>query len=202
MKRYVFMILAAALSCIFLAGCGSGKVKNYDRTTFLFQKDQSVEVVSVESFREDYYDAEELEKQVDDALNEVNSYFERVVKNGLAVEDGVARLDLTYSDSSSYEKLNSCPLYYGTLAGAGQQGYDTSSFMGISSVDKKGTPLTESEATDMDDNIVIIISEPADIITDSAIIYASGNVEVTGKKEASAADSVSASQPAYLILKK
>ena len=191
-------LLLAGEACL-LSGCGKSADK-YERTTFIFGKDQSVEVIYVEDFDRDYYDAQELEEQVDAQISSFNSLFTKVDRKSLSVEDGKARLDLSFTDSDAYEDFNDVPLYYGTLAGAGQKGYDTASFIGLSSTAKKGEPLSASEATDMDDVPVIIVCEPGDLITTANIAYVSDNVSVDGKKRASVSDTVSEEAPALIIL--
>ena len=73
-RPIVQMILILSLGLV-LAGCaGPVKVdlKELSGSTMFFQKDNQLEVVSVESFSEDYYNAEELKNQITAWLGEFN----------------------------------------------------------------------------------------------------------------------------------
>ena len=125
-RPIVQMILILSLGLV-LAGCaGPVKVdlKELSGSTMFFQKDNQLEVVSVESFSEDYYNAEELKNQITAWLGEFNRSGDKVAFKDLVVADGIAKLDLKYKNSEAYESLNGIKTYYGTLAGAGQKGYE------------------------------------------------------------------------------
>lgn len=201
-RPIVQMILFLSLGLV-LAGCaGPVKVdlKELSGSTMFFQKDNQLEVVSVESFSEDYYNAEELKNQITAWLGEFNRSGDKVAFKDLVVADGIAKLDLKYKNSEAYESLNGIKTYYGTLAGAGQKGYDTNLFIGAVSAENPNKILTATAATDMDDVTVIILSQPIAIRTYEKIRFASTNVSIIDRQSAVATEDTSAAHPAVLIL--
>lgn len=206
-RKRLAAILCALLTMAFAlsaAGCGAGDpkvdAKDLSRSTALFLKDNSIEVISVEGFAQNYYSEKELENQVKAWVGEFNRSGERVQLKSIEVDKNIARMDLVYKNSEAYEDLNGTAAYYGTMAGAGQKGYDTNLFIGTVSVQNTNKFLTASAATDMDDVKVIILSQPIAVCTADKIRYVSTNVTLTGEKEAVASEDTSEQHPAVLIL--
>ncbi|MBQ9644365.1 MAG: OB-fold nucleic acid binding domain-containing protein [Lachnospiraceae bacterium] len=196
------MILILSMG-LMLAGCASPvkvDMKELTGSTMFFLKDNQIEVVSVEGFSEDYYNEEELKNQITAWVGEFNRNGDKVSFKALDVEDGTAKLDLKYKNSEAYEDLNKIRTYYGTLAGAGQKGYDTNLFIGAVSAENPNKILTATAATDMDDVTVIILSQPIAIRTYEKIRFASTNVSIIDRQSAVATEDTSVSHPAVLIL--
>lgn len=110
MKKQGCVILLLTIACVVLVtGCGKKKDKKTTTTeekitaTFTVAQDNSFEVVYEEDFKEDYYNKDELDSMVDRELQEFNNnYGTGVIKSGLEIKDGRAKLILKFPDYASY----------------------------------------------------------------------------------------------------
>ena len=203
-KRSSLLILAAAAAIIVIAvilvliavtdSVGSNE---YTASTVELLKNGKIRVTSVESFDQDYYDAEELEETVKDAISE---YGDGVSQDYLDVSDGSAKLILTYDSAEDYVAFNGTDLFFGTVAEAEEAGYDFQSIMSAVSQEDTSKILTEATLDQLLENEVLILFEQADVVTWKDMLYATSNLGVTDSTHATAIDTISDETPAIVIL--
>lgn len=191
-------IAATAMMTTLLTGCGD-KLSDAAVSTVSFQKDGSVETVTVEDFGEDYYSEDELAQTISEELSKYNTTQEAVKNKELKVKDGTAKLTMEYAEGTDYASFNDCVFYYGSVSGAVLAGYDLSGVMNAVSREDTNKVLVIKDLDTLAKNKMIILTEPYEIRTYAKILYASSNVTVTEDKEASV-QNASESDPAILIL--
>ena len=157
----------------------------------------------MESFAEDYYDANELKKTVRDAVDAYNAEngSRSVVQNSLQVKDQMARLVLTYKSAEDYRGFNDTDLFVGTVKDAEDSGYDFESIMSAVSHADSSRILNQATLDQLLENEVIILSEQVNVVTPRGILYATPNLGVTDETHASPVDVISKDEPAIVILK-
>lgn len=201
-RNRMILIIAAvlvvfALVLAFIAVTDTIGSTDYTASTIEFLRNGKVRVTSVEAFDQDYYDAEELEETISEAIAE---YGDGVSQEYLDVSDGTAKLVLTYDSAEDYVAFNSVDLFTGTVAEAEEAGYDFQSIMSAVSQEDTSKILTEATLDQLSDNVVIILFEQADIVTYQDMLYATSNLGVTDSTHATAIDTISEDTPAIVIL--
>lgn len=193
--------MALALTAAVLAGCsGGGGLSDAQENTARFGDDGRIEVVVVESFTESYYDEDELSQQIEQELDAYNSGGQAVENKGLTVSDGTARLTLSYVSSDDYTAFNGQEMYFGTVSGAQEAGYELTSLLSAVSTQDPNKILASKDLETLADSHIVIVTEPFHIETPYDILYASDNVMITAAAEADVTGEVSVQEPAMLIL--
>ena len=177
--------------------------EDYAESTAEFCRNGSIRITSVESFAEDYYDANELKKTVRDAVDAYNAEngSRSVVQNSLQVKDQMAKLVLTYKSAEDYRSFNDTDLFVGTVKDAEDSGYDFESIMSAVSHADSSRILNQATLDQLLENEVIILSEQVNVVTPRGILYATPNLGVTDETHASPVDVISKDEPAIVILK-
>ena len=98
-KSVCFVLLACMISA--LAGCGSVPKES----TLAIDKKGKITDTVVESFDKDFYDSEELQKEIESELAEYNKNFaaDHITMKKFEVKDGTATLQLVFDGSEYYE---------------------------------------------------------------------------------------------------
>lgn len=163
-----------------------------------FTKKGALTVTSVESFDKDYYDQTELQEAID---SEVAEYGDGVSAGDLTVENGTATLVMRYDSAADYVAFNDQEMFWGTLQEAEDAGYDLSGLSGTTNAQNKDETFGEGTALTLADNTLIVITEPLDILTPTAILYASSNLTIANSDYATVNGDISEDAPAIVILK-
>lgn len=177
--------------------------EEYTASTAEFRKNGSIRITTVESFAEDYYDADELKKTIRDA---VASYNEKngsgsVAEKSFKVEDQTAVLVLDYASAEDYSGFNDTSLFIGTVQEAQADGYDFESIMSAVSHADSSRILNQATLDQLSENEVIILTEQVNVVMPRGILYATPNLGVTDETHATAIDTISREKPAIVILK-
>lgn len=127
------VVLASVCSC---ASKKSAK-KSEDEATVIIDKDNTVSVTYTEEFKEDYYDKDELEAQVDREIEEFNASYAEDKANGMSkqslkLKDKKITLKLKFASYKDYEAYSAhyvsitknVKLFAGTYEDAVAAGYD------------------------------------------------------------------------------
>lgn len=127
------VVLASVCSC---ASKKSAK-KSEDEATVIIDKDNTVSVTYTEEFKEDYYDKDELEAQVDREIEEFNANYAEdkasgMSKQSLKLKDKKITLKLKFASYKDYEAYSAhyvsitknVKLFAGTYEDAVAAGYD------------------------------------------------------------------------------
>lgn len=174
----------AVLSMSLLCGCSRFEP---DQTAISVKKDGAVLSYIKETFDKDYYNQDELESTIDKAIQDYNSVLgtENIKKKKFQVKDQIAELQIEYATGEDYSKFNGVTVYTGDVLGAYHSGYD---FRGTFQSVKKGVVTSENvsgnEILNSYNYGIIILDEALDVQVPGNIVYASSDVQVTGRNTA------------------
>lgn len=200
MKKKIFSLLyMIIMTTVILTGCKSDD-DSYDETTISIDKKGRVKEQVVESFNKDYYDVNELQNELNIAINDYNNSTPKeneIVLKNMKVENGSVYVTIQFSDTDAYSSLQNETLYYGTINDAYDLGYSMDvTLKGVENGDK----ISKIQIMGMSDRNIIIMSEPVKLQTASKIEYVSANVEVLSDNEARILNE--SGGLAYIVLKK
>lgn len=177
MKKYICIMLAAVFVFV-AAGCSKGdKVK---KTTLYVEEDGSATSAIVESLDKDYYSVNELEKWINEAVDEFNKTNKGSIEvEKCEVEDGNAKVTLEFASLKDYGDFNNVRAFNGTIEEAQKAGYNLEGEF----LSAKGKPsVTYAELEGSKSYYVLVIEEAQTVELENDILYASSNVKVKGKK--------------------
>ncbi len=190
------LISLCLLTCgiLLLSGCADSIP---EENTIAVDQKGTVTSTIVEDFDKEFYDADELESEIEQELAQYNENFEEdhVRVSIFKVEDAVATLQLVFDESKYYADYTGLTLFVGTLSEAKDEGYDLS----VDFVDQDGN-ATDVETLEGEENLKVLILEEAVNVRVSGKILAVGsgdNVTITGKREAVLAEA----KLSYIIYK-
>ncbi len=185
------LLLALVMLVGVFAGCGSSDVTE---NTIEVKKNGSITETLVETLDQDYYDEDELEAFIDDAISAYDGSAGSVKKKKFSVKDGVATLVLKYESSDAYAAFNETEMYAGTIVKALAEGYefdealyDVSGSTESDSTEDSlgGSQVSKSEVTGYPSYGVVVLKENTNVKVSGTIVYTTSNVEVLSKNEAS-----------------
>ncbi len=182
MKRLMALCLIMLLCIGVLSGCGD----SYDaeQSTVFILKDGKIITTDVEAFDETAYDQAGLETYINDHISAYTAvHGEDAVKlEELHVEEGTAKMTLSYATAKDYSEFNGFELFTGSMAEALAAGY---SFDGTFVEVKDGTLGGEVATTVFkgdDDYKVVVIKANARVSVKGKIAFVSSeNVTLEDK---------------------
>ncbi len=186
MKKFECMMFGLFLCIGLLAGCGE-TVEGESNIVYV-EKNGTVISLDVEELAEDYYDAEELESFVNDAVSEYTDEHGRssVKVRELNVEEGAARLEMQYKTAEDYSAFNGIELYQGKVIDSLAAGYVFDGEFAKVADGKVVGAATKQEIYTEEDLKVVIIRANTDVQVDGEICYVScENVKLTGTNRVS-----------------
>ena len=189
-------VLSLFLGTLALTACNA--VEGESSVSLL--KDGAVKATIVEDFDKSYYDKDELQQMI---LEEVVSYNRQLGEDAVSVdkvsvENGVARVEMTYADSESYAAFNDGVFFLGPVSEAQKAGYDLNKVF-ISSSDQLVT-AGMSDILEMSDAKILITDMKEPVVLDGKAVYVSSNVETDKKCKTVFFDETS-DEMAYIIYK-
>ena len=189
-------VLSLCLGTLALTACNA--VEGESSVSLL--KDGAVKATIVEDFDKSYYDKDELQQMI---LEEVVSYNRQLGEDAVSVdkvsvENGVARVEMTYADSESYAAFNDGVFFLGPVSEAQKAGYDLNKVF-ISSSDQLVT-AGMSDILEMSDAKILITDMKEPVVLDGKAVYVSSNVETDKKCKTVSFDETS-DEMAYIIYK-
>ena len=189
-------VLSLFLGTLALKACNA--VEGESSVSLL--KDGAVKATIVEDFDKSYYDKDELQQMI---LEEVVSYNRQLGEDAVSVdkvsvENGVARVEMTYADSESYAAFNDGVFFLGPVSEAQKAGYDLNKVF-ISSSDQLVT-AGMSDILEMSDAKILITDMKEPVVLDGKAVYVSSNVETDKKCKTVSFDETS-DEMAYIIYK-
>lgn len=181
LHRYAISFAGAACVCAMtLTGCGGDKQKD---TSLIISKDGKVTNTIFEAFDQEYYDIAELSDMAAEEISYYNSEYDtpriEIAEAEVIEDESVAKLVMTFENSSDYSHYNQTRLFYGTVQEAMDNGYELSSAL----VDKNGN-IIDLGSDDFLDKHIVITSEKTVIYTPYNIEYMTSGVALRDKKEA------------------
>lgn len=187
MKKFGCMVLGLCMVIGLFAGCGTATIEGESNVVYVGKKG-SVISLDIEELNQDYYDAEELENYVNDAVSEYNEAYGRnsVKVQELTVEEGTARLQMKYKTAADYSTFNGIELYQGKVIDSLAAGYVFDGEFARVEDGKVIGAATKQEIYTEDDLEVVIIRANTDVQVEGEICYVScENVELTGTNSVS-----------------
>lgn len=187
MKKFGCMVFGLCMVIGLFAGCGTATIEGESNVVYVGKKG-SVISLDIEELNQDYYDAEELENYVNDAVSEYNEAYGRnsVKVQELTVEEGTARLQMKYKTAADYSTFNGIELYQGKVIDSLAAGYVFDGEFARVEDGKVIGAATKQEIYTEDDLEVVIIRANTDVQVDGEICYVScENVELTGTNSVS-----------------
>lgn len=208
MRRCSKMFASACVlsAVVLLGGCGSDALKSVTATILQVQKDGSMKEAMVDSSEGETFTAEDVRTFIEEDLTEYvqDGGSDQVTLDSVSMEENVVRVDMSYGSYEEYADYHKTDCFYGTYSDAKVAGYTFDTQLEDNSGEVAA--LATIDAND-DGWHVLILQEAVDVVTPGNILYASTNVEITGKKTATikadeeSQDAVTIGSLAYIICK-
>lgn len=177
-KQKLGLALAAVL---LLSGCGG--IEKMTETTVTVDDKGTVEELLLEDFSDETYNEEELTAQINELVEAYNKEAgsEAVSVKSMQVKDKQAKVQLEYQSVADYRGFNQVDFFAGSVKEAQKEGYAFASDF----TDAKGKDASTAKIPDGCENQqVIIIREPMQVLVPGTILYVSKNMEVVNESQA------------------
>lgn len=181
MKRLVCALSGLLLSVGLLAGCGTSL--EADASLVYVDKKGGVISLDVEELGQAYYDEEELEEFVKEHVDAYTAEHGRssVKLEKIAVEDGTAKMQMSYGTAADYAGFNGIELYQGKVVSSLADGYTYDGDFAKVESGKVTGAATKQEIYGDEELKVVIIRANTDVKIEGEICYVScENVKLTG----------------------
>lgn len=183
MKRLVSLCILVL--CLFLTGCSE---KLPEENTIAVNKKGVVTYTVVEDFGKDFYDTEELRKDIEEEIGDYNRNFgsDPLTLKNLEADQGTVVMQLEFAEAQHYEKYyadySGAVLFVGTVGEAEEAGYDLEGE--YLSADGSLTDLSQFSNREklkaLITNEALVLQVPGEI----QCVSPSGSIVILGKKEA------------------
>lgn len=174
----VICILALLLAGIlFFKGCGGQKLEDATQSTVTVAKNGKISQLLIEALPSGQYSESDLKNTVTQWIDEYVKQHDKnaVVMDGLEVKEEVAKLRINYSSVEDYKAFNNVDFFTGTVEEAIAAGYEFPNIF----INKGGEEVSFTKIrSSCQDEKVIIIQEPLNVLTPDAILYVSSNMEI------------------------
>ena len=180
----------AALGCcigmsMLLGACGAKL--DVQENTIALQRNGKILEAAVESFDQSYYDQEELDKYVQNAVDDYTAEHGKksVSVTDSKVEEKKAYLTLQYENAKTFSDFTGIECFSGSIVEAQSAGYDFNlDFYPVTDGKADKKTVKGSTLLDDDDLKVLIVKENSDLIVPGKIAYVSTEgTEVTSEKQ-------------------
>ena len=180
----------AALGCcigmsMLLGACGTKL--DVQENTIALQRNGKILEAAVESFDQSYYDQEELNTYVQNAVDDYTTEHGKksVSVTDSKVEEKKAYLTLEYENAETFSDFTGIECFSGSIVEAQSAGYDFDLDFYPVTDGKADTKIVKgSTLLDDDDLKVLIVKENSDLIVPGKIAYVSTEgTEVTSEKQ-------------------
>lgn len=174
----VICILALLLAGIlFFKGCGGQKLEDATQSTVTVAKNGKISQLLIEALPSGQYSESDLKNTVTQWIDEYVKQHDKnaVVMDGLEVKEEVAKLRINYSSVEDYKAFNNVDFFTGTVEEAIAAEYEFPNIF----INKGGEEVSFTKIrSSCQDEKVIIIQEPLNVLTPDAILYVSSNMEI------------------------
>lgn len=152
-----------------------------DTTSVVIDKKGGITQIIVESFEQPYYNAQELQSEIETKAAQYNTRVnkeEAVKLDDLTLsEDKQIKVKLEFDGADDYSAFNEKLLFVGTVSQAYDAGYTFVDMKGI-----QGETLSAQGVLEKGDMYVVITDELQQVITPSKIAYVSEGVSIADDK--------------------
>lgn len=202
MRKPLILVSVMALGVGLLAGCGTPDVSS---NTIIVEKNGKITEALVEDFEQDYYNEEELKAFVEEEIAAYEAEHEKgaVKMSGLAVEEGVASMTMTYADAATYKEFHNTNFYVGTVVDAQTAGYKFDVMFAEVTEGSAGSATVSGDDVMAAEGNVLVIQDYIDVQVPGTITYVSEGVQVTGSGSATiaAVNETDVAPVAYIVYK-
>lgn len=152
----------------------------------------------VENFDKSYYDQEELEQKIIKEAEEYNlaAGGEAVSVKKVDMDNGVVKVEMTYSKASDYAAFNDAVFFAGSVAQAQEAGYNLNRV--LISVNDNLETVGMSDILAMSDSKILITDVKESVVLNGKAEYISNNVIIDEKLKTASFDEKS-KELAYII---
>ena len=180
----------AALGCcigmsMLLGACGAKL--DVQENTIAVQRNGKILEAAVESFDQSYYDQEELNTYVQNAVDDYTAEHGKksVSVTDSKVEEKKAYLTLQYENAETFSDFSGIECFSGSIVEAQSAGYDFNlDFYPVTDGKADTKTVKGSTLLDDDDLKVLIVKENSDLIVPGKIAYVSSEgTKVTSEKQ-------------------
>ncbi len=180
----------AALGCcigmsMLLGACGAKL--DVQENTIALQRNGKILEAAVESFDQSYYDQEELDTYVQNAVDDYTAEHGKksVSVTDSKVEEKKAYLTLQYENAETFSDFTGIECFSGSIVEAQSAGYDFNlDFYPVTEGKADTKTVKGSTLLEDDDLKVLIVKENSDLIVPGKIAYVSTEgTEVTSEKQ-------------------
>lgn len=189
-------VLGLMLGTLPLTACNTGE----GISSVSMLKDGTVKSAIVEDFDKSYYDKDELQQMIlEEAASYNRSAGEKAISvDKVSVENGVARVEITYADSEAYAAFNDGVFFVGSALEAKKEGYDLNKV--FVSADDELITAGITDILEISDAKVLITDMKDQLTLDGKALYISSNVKTDKKCKTVSFDETS-EEMAYIIYK-
>ncbi|MDO5424969.1 MAG: hypothetical protein Q4F41_14700 [Eubacteriales bacterium] len=191
-KAKILFVTACTLGI--LTGCSKF---DPDGTAIMARKDGDVTAVVMETLDQSYYDSTELQNLInqDVAAYNASAGAENITVKEFEVVNQTANLTMDYASGEDYAAFNNVTFYTGDVLGAYDAGYDfQTTFQKVEKGNVTDSQVTRQEVLNSYNYYTVIMEEAMDVQVEGSIVYASSNVQITGKNTCRVVSSSYASQ--------
>lgn len=176
MRKAEKLLLLSACA-VMLGGC-SMKFSAEEDSVYVNKKGEVLGAI-VESFDKDYYDKDELEDMLEQAVVEYNAENgkDSIEVDSFKQSGGQIKVIMNYSNWADYAHFNDVQFFTGKLSDIQGKNYG----MNVSFVSRDGSHTTTLEEID-GEYYVILLEEKIVVQTPGKIAYVSDNVTIEGEK--------------------
>ncbi|MCM1155863.1 MAG: hypothetical protein NC314_06670 [Roseburia sp.] len=164
-----------------LTGCGGAETPDMD--VFSLQKDGTIRHTMVGVADRNYYDEAGVEELVQQRIDQRNVNEGAIICESVEVKDGNFIVKMKYQTGEDYVRYIRRELFCGTVGEAIEAGYSLKDL-----VDQEGNAINEEELSEISEDSIVIIQvkdgEKLNVNVYDNILYTSGNITLSGKKDA------------------
>lgn len=191
-------VLLAALSVLCITGCGEPKQIDVDTNSVMVDKKGIITQAIVEDFSQPYYNADELQKEIETKISTYNTSAgteDAITLDRFELSDSkVLSVYIKYQAGSDYFNFNEKDFFAGTVAEANEKGNILPNMKA-----SDGSSVSESEILENGDYGIIITEEAQQILTPKPIAFVSEGVSIIDENTAV---NLNEGEKAYVIYKK
>lgn len=189
MKRAKILAIAV-LAVGLLSSCS--KKFSPDESAVLIGKEGDITAAVIDTLDESYYNSEELKENVEASVASYNSSAggENIEIDKFEIEEGNVKLFMKYASYTDYKEFNNVDFYVGDITDAYNNGgyrFETT-FQEVENGEVIRMDIEREEIFAGVNHSMMIFYENMEVEVPGKILYASSNVEVTGKKSAKMVD--------------
>lgn len=180
------MLMLAVLSIGMLTGCSKFSP---DETAVSIGKNGEITAAVLDELDESYYNTEELKTNVESAVSDYNGSggADSITIDKFDIkEDGSVKLFMKYGAYEDYAAFNNVTFYAGDITdGYNNGGYRfETTFQQVENGKVIRSDVDKNEIFEGNNHPMIVFQEEMAVVVPGKILYASSNVQVTGKKTA------------------